>query len=201
MKIAKTFALISLTILVASCATPSRTVERTAADTQTDLSGRWNDTDARLVAEEMIDDLLNRPWLNRFSSDAGREPVVIVGTVRNLSSEHIDTNTFINDIERELVNSGMVRFVAAASQREELRSERMDQQTQASQDTIARLGEETGADFMLQGSISSVVDAVEGQRAVFYQVDMELISIETNEKVWLGQKEIKKVIEQSKRGW
>ncbi|MFW5643147.1 MAG: penicillin-binding protein activator LpoB, partial [Alkalispirochaeta sp.] len=158
-------------------------------------------TDARLVAEEMIDDLLNRPWLGRFTGDTGREPVVIVGTVRNLSSEHINTETFIGDIERELVNSGEVRFVAAAQQREELREERVDQQTQASQETISRLGEETGADFMLQGSISSVVDAVEGVRTVFYQVDMELISIETNEKVWLGQKEIKKIIEQDRRRW
>lgn len=188
-------------MLVLSCATPSRTVQRTAADTQTDLSGRWNDTDSRLVAEEMIDDLLQRPWLNRFSGSAGREPVVIVGTVRNLSSEHINTNTFINDMERELVNSGMVRFVAAAQQREELRAERMDQQTQATQETISRLGAETGADFMLQGSISSIVDAVDGQQAVFYQVDMELINIETSEKVWLGQKEIKKIIEQSRRRW
>ncbi len=187
--------------LILSCATPSRTVQRTAADSQTDLSGRWNDTDSRLVAEEMIDDMLQRPWLNRFSGSAGREPVVIVGTVRNLSSEHINTDTFINDMERELVNSGMVRFVAAAAQREELRSERMDQQTQATQETISRLGAETGADFMLQGTISSIVDAVEGQRAVFYQVDMELINIETSEKVWLGQKEIKKIIEQSRRSW
>jgi uncharacterized protein (TIGR02722 family) len=171
-------------------------VQRTAADEQTDLSGRWNDTDARLVAEEMIDDLLSRPWLDRFVGGEGREPVVIVGTVRNRSSEHIDTTPFVRDIERELINSGMVRFVAAAAQREELREERMDQQTQADEDTIARLGAETGADYMLQGSITSVVDAIEGERAIFYQVDMELIDIETNEKVWIGSKEIKKLIEQ-----
>ncbi len=202
MKITARVVLIALAALyVTACATPSRTVQRTAADTQTDLSGRWNDTDSRLVAEEMIDDLLQRPWLSRFSSRTDREPVVIVGTVRNLSSEHINTDTFINDMERELVNSGMVRFVAAAEQRAELRAERMDQQTQATQETISRLGAETGADFMLQGSISSIVDAVEGQRAVFYQVDLELINIETSEKVWLGQKEIKKIIEQSRRRW
>jgi penicillin-binding protein activator len=200
-KIVRIFLVSMVGLLVLSCATPSRTVQRTAADTQTDLSGRWNDTDSRLVAEEMIDDVLRRPWLNRFSDSAGREPVVIVGTVRNLSSEHINTDTFINDMERELVNSGMVRFVAAAEQREELRAERTDQQTQATQDTISRLGAETGADFMLQGSISSIVDAVDGQQAVFYQVDMELINIETSEKVWLGQKEIKKVIEQNRRRW
>jgi uncharacterized protein (TIGR02722 family) len=190
------FAGLLIVLFLAGCATPSRSVQRTSADTQTDLSGRWNDTDARLVAEEMVDDMLDRPWLNRFAGDEGREPVVIVGAVRNQSSEHIDTSIFITDIERELINSGMVRFVAAAEAREEIRDERMDQQTQASEETIARLGEETGADFMMQGSISSTVDAIEGERAVFYQVDMELIRIQTNEKVWIGSKEIKKIIEQ-----
>lgn len=182
--------------LLAGCATPSRSVQRTSADTQTDLSGRWNDTDARLVAEEMVDDMLQRPWLQRFSSNEDGQPVVIVGAVRNRSSEHIDTSIFISDIERELINSGMVRFVAASEQRDEIRDERLDQQTQAAEETISRLGEETGADFMMQGSISSTVDAVEGERAVFYQVDMELINIQSNEKVWIGSKEIKKIIEQ-----
>ena len=187
---------LAVTLVLSGCMTPSRTVQRTSADTQTDLSGRWNDTDARLVAEEMIDDMLNRPWLERFSSDQQREPVVIVGAIRNRSSEHIDTSMFVKDIERELINSGMVRFVATSEERAQIRDERLDQQTQASEETISRLGEETGADFMLQGSISSNVDAVEGERAVFYQVDMELIRIETNEKVWIGSKEIKKIIEQ-----
>lgn len=190
------FAAIVVPLVLSGCMTPSRTVQRTSADTQTDLSGRWNDTDSRLVAEEMIDDLMNRPWLQRFTDAEGREPVVIVGTVRNRSSEHIDTSVFISDIERELVNSGLVRFVAGDAAREQIREERMDQQTQASQETISRLGEETGADFMMQGSISSTTDAIEGERSVFYQVDMELISIETNEKVWIGSKEIKKIIEQ-----
>lgn len=191
---------IALSLLVAvtslACVTPSRTVERTAADQQTDLSGRWNDTDARLTAEEMIDDVLSRPWLDRFVGDEGREPVVVVGRIRNLSSEHIDTTGLVRDIERELINSGMVRFVAGGDQREDVRGERMDQQTQATEESIARLGAETGADYMLQGSITSTVDAVEGERSVFYQVNMELIDIETNEKVWIGEKEIKKIIEQ-----
>lgn len=189
-------AAILTTFVLSGCMTPSRTVQRTSADTQTDLSGRWNDTDARLVAEEMVDDMLTRPWLDRFNGNAGREPVVIVGDVRNRSSEHIDTSVFINDIERELINSGMVRFVAGDAAREQIRAERMDQQTQASEETISRLGEETGADFMMQGQISSIIDAVEGERSVLYQVDMELINIESNEIVWIGSKEIKKIIEQ-----
>ena len=62
-------------------------------------------------------------------------------------------------------------------------------------ETLSRLGEETGADFMLQGTITSTIDAIEGRRSIFYQINLELISIETNEKVWIGEKEIKKLIE------
>ena len=199
-RIALTTVTILLVLLAAGCAT-NRSVQRTSADTQTDLSGRWNDTDSRLVAEAVVDDLLSQAWLDNFRDDEGERPVLIVGVVENRTSEHIDTSIFIKDIERELVNSGAVRFVASDEEREALRAERRDQQTQASRETISRLGEETGADFMLQGQITSQVDAIEGQRAVAYSVDLELINIQSNEKAWLGGKEIKKIIEQASLGW
>jgi len=184
--------------IFASCATPSRTVSRVSSDTQIDLSGRWNDTDAQMVAEAMVTDVLKRPWLTDFNKAGKKKPVVIVGVIRNRSSEHIDTDMFTKSIERELINSGKVSFVASDKERESLRKERMDQQGEANPDTIKRLGMETGADFMMQGIITSTTDAVEGKKAVSYKTDLELISIETNEKVWIGTKQIKKVIEQAK---
>lgn len=186
-------------LLLAGCATQSRSVERLEGDQAVDLSGRWNDTDSRLVAEEMVGDVLARPWIDRFNSSQDSQPVVVVGDIRNRSSEQIDTSTFIRSIERELINSGSVRFVAGADVRESIREERMDQQTQATQETISRLGAETGADFMMHGQITSTTDAVEGQRVVAYQTNLELINIETNEIVWIGEKEIRKLIEQSNR--
>jgi len=189
-------------IAAVSCASQNRKVTRTAADEQIDLSGRWNDTDSRLVAEEMLRDITPRPWIDEFqNAHEGAKPVVIVGRIRNKSSEHIATDVFIKDLERELINSGRVKFVASKDQRDELRAEKEDQQSNASEDTAKRLAQETGADFMLQGVISSVTDAVEGQKVVFYQVDLELINIESNEKVWIGSKKIKKVIEQAKHKW
>ena len=194
--------IISGIFLLSSCGGSSRKVTRVAADQTTDFSGKWNDTDARQVAEEMIRDVLGRPWLQDYLADHdGKKPTVIVGTIRNRSSEHIDTETFISDFERELVNSGRVRFVAASKQREELRKERMDQQSNASMETAKRLANEIGADYMLQGSIKTITDKVEGTKAVFYQTDLELIDMETSEKVWLGQKKIKKIIEQKGTSW
>jgi len=183
-----------------SCTT-TRKVTRTAVDETVDLSGRWNDTDARLVAEEMVKDALRRPWLNNFIKIEGRQPVVIVGTIRNKSSEHIEIAGLISDIERELINSGQVRFVASAKQREEIRRELESQQSYASEATMKRVAQETGADFMMQGVITTTVDAVSGKRVILYQVDLELINLETTEKVWIGTKKIKKVVEQSKIGW
>ncbi len=197
--------IISLCIVVVSVTlfgcSSSRQVTRVSTDTNVDLSGKWNDTDSRLVAEQMISSLTTRPWLDNFTSQNSRKPAVIVGMVRNLSSEHIQTDAFIDDIERELVNSGKVTFVASKGERKEIREERLDQQSNASEETAKKLAAETGADYMLQGSIKDIVDRVEGTEVKFYQVDMELIDLQSNEKVWMETKKIKKVIERPGSSW
>ncbi len=200
-KIIISITIIASLLVLIQCGGPSRTVARVQADQTTDISGRWNDTDSRLTAEAMIKDVLSRPWLTDFEMDKGKKPTVIVGTIRNKSSEHIPVDVFVKDMERELINSGQVEFVASKTERDEVREERLDQQTHAAVETAKELGNETGADFMLKGTINSIVDSFEGQKAVYYQVDLELINMETNSKVWLGNKKIKKMIEQKGAKW
>ena len=174
-----------------------RSTTRVAVDSTKDLSGKWNDTDSRLVSEEMIQDVLSRPWLNSFNRKKGKPPTVIIGAVRNLSHEHINTRTFVNDLEKSLINSGEVDFVASASERSEIRSERRDQDLNASEQSRKAMGNEQGADFMLKGTINTIIDSIKGEQVRFYQVDLTLIDLESNRKVWVGQKKIKKVVEQS----
>ncbi len=196
----KILVLCVLAVLVAGCGSSSK-VYRIDSETVTDVSGKWNDTDARLVAEEMVGDCLSRPWLIDFVAGAGQKPFVTVGNIRNKSSEHIDTETFSTDFERELINSGQIRFVATRDQREDVRDERYDQRDFASQETMKKLREETGADFILLGAIKSIVDEAEGTRVVYYQTDLELIHIESAEKVWIGTKKVKKEISKKKNKW
>ncbi len=173
----------------------TKQVTRVEESSVIDLSGRWNDTDSRLVAEEMVSDMLARPWLEEFEKGMGRRPVVIVGLVKNKSHEHIATDTYIKDIEKAILNSGKVRLVQAGEAREELRKERADQNEFASAATAAKWGKELGADFMLQGLVNSIVDSNSKQKLVYYQTDLELVNLESNEKVWIGDKKIKKVVE------
>jgi uncharacterized protein (TIGR02722 family) len=170
-------------------------VTRVSHDSAIDLSGRWNDTDSRLVAEEMLRDCLNSSWIYPWSSQK-KNPTIIVGAVRNKSHEHIDAETFIKDMERTLINSGKVDFVANKAERDQLRDEKSDQQTNASVETRSKAGEESGAELMLIGSINSIVDKEGGKSVIFYQVNLELVNIETNRKLWIGDKKIKKYVTQ-----
>jgi hypothetical protein len=196
----KAFVIVLVLCLTLACGS-SRKVYRIEPETQTDLSGKWNDTDARLVAEEMVSDCLSRPWVMDWVTATGGKPVVTVGTIRNKSSEHIDTEIFTADFERELTNSGQVKFVASRGQREEIRDERLDQQEWSSPETMKRIRAETGADFILLGAIKSITDEIEGTKVVYYQTDLEMINIESMEKVWIGSKKIKKEISKSKTKW
>ena len=87
-----------------------------------------------------------------------------------------------------------MKLVQAGAKREEIRAERADQQNFASQSTMKKFGLENGADFMLQGTINSIVDSNKKEKTVYYQIDLELTNIQTNEKVWIGDKKIKKYI-------
>lgn len=181
--------------LLAGCGTQ---VTRLNPNDTMDLSGSWNDTDSRLVAEEMIQDALSHPWVTQYESRAGQAPTLIVGSVRNLSHEHININTFVNDMERSLINSGRVNFVASSQERTEIRKERIDQDLNATEQTRNAAGNETGADFMLKGQINTIIDAASDDQVRYYQIDLTLISMKDNRKVWLGQKKIKKLVENSK---
>lgn len=187
---------IALLALLTGCQTIA--TQRVESDTVTDVGDKWNDTDSRLVADEMIDDVLSRPWLSRFNRANGKSPVVIVGTVKNKSHEHINVKTFVRNLEKALLNSGEVEFAASSSEREEIREERLDQASHASEETAKSAGQEVGADFMLQGELNSIVNKDGGKSVRFYQVNLTLIDLEKNKKVWIGEKQIKKVIKQSR---
>ncbi len=196
MKIQSSFWLaVAATLMLSACST---SVERLDAQEQIDLSGAWNDTDSQLVAREMIEDSLSRAWISKFVQNEGKDPVVIVGRVKNLSHEHINTNTFVANMERELINSGEVQFVASSANRQEVRDERADQDLNATEATRKEAGQEYGADYMMQGQINTIVDVDGTTQVRYYQVNLELISLKDNRKVWVGEKKIKKLIKNSK---
>lgn len=187
-----------LVLILAGCSS-SPSVKRVAEEEQIDLSGYWNDTDVRIVCDNLVSDCLNSPVVSKrlteYEVKNGSLPVVVVGQFKNTSDEHIDVSVISKRMEAALLNSGKVDFVASSSERDDLRQERIEQQSWASEETAKALANEIGADFMLIGSVKAVVDQVDRKAVRNYFVYAEMIEIETGKKIWIGENsEIKKYI-------
>lgn len=180
-----------LTLLAGGCA---RSVSRISPTEQIDLSGRWNDNDSRQVADKMIEELLASERFKEYATAKQRKPLIIVGLVRNKTSEHIDANNYIKKIELAIFNSGSADLVESDSFRDKLREERAQQQDFGSSAAASKWGKEEGADLMLFGEMTSETDTFNNKRVVNYVTTLFLTDIETNKRVWYGQKEIKKFI-------
>jgi penicillin-binding protein activator len=161
---------------------------------QVDLSGRWNDSDSRAVADQMISQLEGSVRYKEYASSKGSRPTIIVGTIRNKTSEHIDAGNYIKKLEAAIFNSGLADIVESGEFRDKLRVERVEQQDFADPATVAEWGKETGADLMLFGEMSSETDVYHNQRVVNYVTTLFLTDMESNQRIWYGQQEIKKLI-------
>jgi uncharacterized protein (TIGR02722 family) len=187
------FCALILALYSACSSTPK--VTRVDPDTQVDLSGYWNDTDVRIVCEGLIRECLASPRIDQVAAQKKQLPVIIVGSFKNDSDEHIDTEIISRRMEAAILNSGKADFVAGGDVRLDIRDERQQQQSWASEETAKALANETGADFYLSGTVKTIVDRAGKTAARTYIVFAELTDIETTRRVWIGENsEIKKVI-------
>ena len=180
-----------LLLVFPSCA---RQVTRVNPDQSYDLSGRWNDTDSKTVANSMINDLMASEKFKEYAKAKGKKPTLIVGLISNKTSEHIDAATYVKKFEVAVFNSGVADLVESDAFRDKLRNERAQQQDFANPATMAKWGEEVGADLMLFGEMTSETDTYNKKRVVNYITTLFLTDMETNKRVWYGQNEIKKFI-------
>jgi len=183
--------IIILAFLTISCA---RSVSRIEPNTQIDLSGRWNDSDSRLVADKMIADLMSSERFKEYAKAKGTKPAIIIGLMKNKTSEHIDADNYIKKLEAAIFNSNIANLVENDEFRDNLRVERANQQEFSDPATVKQWGKETGADLMLFGEMTSETDVYNKERVVNYVTTLFLTDMETNQRVWYGQQEIKKHI-------
>jgi hypothetical protein len=173
-------------------------------NTRTDRSGKWSDADSRQVSATLIEKCLASPGLDEYIEEYrkqhnGDRPSVVLQRFGYEASEHINTDIIASIMEEAIVNSGKLKFVAGGELRENIRAERQDQQSYASEESAAALGRETGAALVLTGNISLQVDRAGGIQDRSYFVSAELIDVESNTKIWIGRDDsIKKTIRQSK---
>lgn len=181
-----------VSFLIPSC--NQRLVSRIDPSIQTDLSGRWNDSDSKLLAEKMVREFLSSENFKEYSKALGHKPAIIVGLIKNKTTEHIDSDNYIKKFELAIYQSGVADMLESGDFRDKLRLERVQQQDFSSSETISKWGLETGADLVLFGEMTSEIDVYGNKRTVNYITTLYLTDLETNKRIWYGQQEIKKLI-------
>ncbi len=197
MKTIATLTALTLLAMLSGCGgTITRDVKRVDPETVVDVDYRFNDSDAREIWQKMSNDSTFRGWIDRWMAEhGGQRPVIIVGPVRNNTEDYINPLTFTRNMEREMLNSGRVRVVAAKGDRPDLREERMQGQEWNTPASRKAMKNEQGADLMLMGEINSIPARSPSGRTVvqYYQCNLDLTDLESNETVWIGSVDIKKV--------
>lgn len=189
--------MVAVAALAAAGCQSTQEVRRVDPEEVYDLDHRFDEDDARITARTMVDDALSRPWVDRWmATHDNQPPVMIVGNVRNNTSDYIDTALFTKQIERALLNSGRVAIVASSDERGQVREERAQQQDWSRPETVRRMAYELGADYMLVGRVGENVEIARerNRRIQYFQVNLELVDIESNQVVWIGEQQIEKRI-------
>ncbi|HBP09236.1 MULTISPECIES: penicillin-binding protein activator LpoB [unclassified Treponema] len=196
-KFAFLFAAVFSGLMMVSCG--STKVSRVDSDEVIDLDGYWNESDVRIVCDSLIEECISSPRIAKFEGQQGHAPVVIIDSIRNQSSEHIDTSIVEKKFQTAIINSGVMEFVSSSTERQALREEKADQADHSTYDTAKEMDQETGADFMLKGSVKTIVQSAGDKTVRTYYVYAELHDIKTNKIVWMAENDsIKKVIKRQK---
>lgn len=196
-KFAFLFAAVFTGLIMVSCG--STKISRVDSDEVIDLDGYWNESDVRIVCDSLIEECISSPRIAKFEGQQGRAPVVIIDSIRNQSSEHIDTSIVEKKFQTAIINSGVMEFVSSSTERQALREEKADQADHSTYDTAKEMDQETGADFMLKGSVKTIVQSAGDKTVRTYYVYAELHDIKTNKIVWMAENDsIKKVIKRQK---
>lgn len=153
------------------------------------VTNQFGSTDLQTIAESMTRSLLQSQAITR-----GNRPLITVADVKNKTSEYIDTRSVTDSIRAQLLKSGSVRFAidadAMQSQTDELI--RQNQTGLYKKNTTKKIGQMQGADYRLEGNITSIVKQSSNIKDVYYKFSLVLVGIESGVLEWADEKEIRK---------
>ncbi|OYZ23639.1 MAG: penicillin-binding protein activator LpoB [Bdellovibrio sp. 28-41-41] len=188
MKISILF-LLALSLFITNCG-PKAFVKGQYDDVQREnlLNDQWSETDMQNAVKDLVASLVNHPSI----ANAKTPPVVMVTQLQNKTSEHIDTQSIMDMFRVELMNSGKIEFIDKEA-RQDIKDE-YDYQNSGvvSDETKKGPGGQTGADFIVNGRMDSIVQEVGKDKTVYYKMTMNLTNLKTSKMVWSNYKQMRK---------
>lgn len=152
------------------------------------LSDEWNPADLQLIAKKVVTDLQASPV---FANIQGR-PLLIVGKLKNSTSEHIDMQSLADKMQTQLVNTGKFAFVDRAARQDVAEEYEYQQSGYVRPDQAKGPGQQAAPDYIMTGDLASIVQRVGSDEFIYYKMTAKLTNIRTGLLEWQDEKELKK---------
>jgi uncharacterized protein (TIGR02722 family) len=152
------------------------------------LDDKFNEADMQQMADEVIRSMVACPDV----SNAKMPPVVIVERVQNRTEEHIDMQSLTDKVRTALIKSRKVKFVNK-EERETLDEEyAYNEGGNVSGPSAKKRGKQTGADYIMSGSLATNIQQVGNDKLIYYKLTMNLTNMETSVIDCTEEKEVRK---------
>ena len=152
------------------------------------VTNQFGSTDLQMIAEAMA-----RSMQQTSAIASGNLPIVTVQEVKNKTSEYIDTRAITDSIRAELQKGGRVRFAVDAPGMTQQTDEIKRQQSEYyAKESAVEKGQMVGAQYRMEGNITSIVKQIRDTKDVYYKVNLQLWNIRNGLLEWSDEKEIRK---------
>ena len=160
------------------------------------MTDAWSETDMQVVVKSMVDSLVSHPSIHR----AGPPPVVMVTSLQNKTSEHIDTQSIMDMVRVELMRTGKVAFIDKEARKDIGDEYEYQNSGMTSEATKKGPGSQIGADYIVNGRLDSITQEVGKNKTVYYKITLNLTNLKTSLITWTDQKEIRKAFKKKTIG-
>ncbi len=160
------------------------------------MNDQWSETDMQVVVKNMVDSLV----AHRSIADAQKMPILMVTNLQNKTSEHIDTQSIMDMVRVELTNSGRVTFVDKEARQDISNEYDYQNSGMVSEESKKGAGGQTGADFILNGRLDSIVQEVGKDKTVYYKLTLNMTNLKTGLTSWTNQKQLRKAFKKKSVG-
>lgn len=153
------------------------------------MNDQWSETDMQETVKALVASMLVHPTL----AHAKVPPTVLITSLQNKTSEHIDTQSVMDMVRIELMKSGKLRFIDKEA-REDIDQEYSYQNSgRVANETKKGPGGQAGADFIVNGRLDSIVQEVGKDKTVYYKITLNLTNLKSSVIEWSDNKQIRKV--------
>lgn len=190
MKTIATLTLAALSTLALSSCGPKAFVKGDYEDPEKAnlMNDQWSETDMQTVVRDLVGSLTIHPTIK----DAKNPPVVMVTQLQNKTSEHIDTQSVMDMVRVDLMKTGKVGFIDKEARQDIADEYNYQNSGMVAKETKKGPGGQTGADFIINGRLDSIVQEVGKDKTIYYKVTLNMTNLKTGMIVWSDNKQLRK---------